>query len=222
MTQELRAVGIIGNVHCEADALEASLSHLASLGAERILCVGDIVDGTGDPDRCCRLLVDAGALTVAGNHERWLFEGKMRDLPDATQLAALHEATRSYLANLPKTHELETVAGLALLCHGLAEHDMAGVRPDDQGYALENNNELQSLIALGRHAYVVNGHTHQRMLRRVGPLTVINAGTLHRNDDPCFAFVNFEDERATFFRLRPGDGIVGTEERKLAEWTELF
>lgn len=218
----MRTVGAIGDVHCEADALEAALSHLEALGAERVLCVGDIVDGTGDPDRCCELLRKAGALTVSGNHERWLFEGKMRDLPDATLLDSLDAASRDYLRQLPKTLELETAAGLALLCHGLGEHDMASLGPDDRGYAIENNDELQSLVDLGRHAFVINGHTHKRMVRRVGTLTVINAGTLHRDNNPCFAFVDFEHERTAFFELRPGDGIVSAEERELAEWTELF
>lgn len=222
MTEALRTVGVIGDVHCEAEALEDALSHLASLGSERVLCVGDIVDGTGDPNRCCELLRNAGALTVSGNHERWLFGGEMRDLPEATPLAALDAASLDFLRQLPKTHELETVAGRVLLCHGLGEHDMAGLRPDDRGYALENNDSLQSLIALGRHTFIINGHTHQRMVRRVGTLTLINAGTLHRADSPCFAFVDFERERTTFFELRPGDGVVSAEERKHAEWTELF
>jgi predicted phosphodiesterase len=217
-----RTVGVIGDVHCEAEALEAALAHLASLGPELVLCVGDIVDGTGNPDRCCELLREAGALTVCGNHERWLFEGAMRELPGATPLEALHASNREYLGGLPKTYELDTVSGRALLCHGLGEHDMAAVRPDDRGYALENNDTLQALIHDGRYAFVINGHTHQRMVRRVGALTVINAGTLHRDDNPCFAFVDFERERTTFFELCPGDGVVSAEERRLADWTELF
>lgn len=222
MAQAIKRVGVIGDVHCEEQALEAALEHLASLHPERVLCVGDIVDGPGNPNRCCELLCESAALTVSGNHERWLFEGTMRDLPDATPLDALDAPSRDYLGRLPKTREIETAAGLLLLCHGLGEHDMAGFGPDDRGYALENNHELQSLVTLGRHAFVVNGHTHRRMVRRVGTLTVINAGTLHRDDNPCFAFLDFEREQATFFELRQGDGIVSAEERRLAEWTELF
>lgn len=218
----IKTVGVIGDVHCEAEALAAALDHLASLGPDRVLCVGDIVDGTGDPNRCCGLLREAGALTVCGNHERWLFEGAMRNLPGATRLEALDASSREYLRVLPKTCEIETMSGRALLCHGLGEQDMAGVRPDDRGYALENNDTLQSLIHDGRYAFLINGHTHQRMVRRVGALAVINAGTLHRDYSPCFAFVDFEHERATFFELRPGDGVVSAEERRLADWTELF
>lgn len=220
--QAVRTIGVIGDVHCEAEALEAALSHFASLRPESVLCVGDIVDGIGDPNRCCRLLAEAGAVTVRGNHDRWLFEGTMRDLPDATELAALDASSRAFLAGLDRTHEIETVAGLALLCHGLGEHDMAALGPDDRGYALENNEELQSLVHAGRYAFVINGHTHRRMVRRVGALTLINAGTLHRDDTPCFAVVDFERERVTFFKLGPDQTIVGTEERRLAEWTELF
>jgi len=68
-----------------------------------------------------------------------------------------------------------------LLCHGLGGDDMNGVYPGDFGYGLEVNDVLQGLIREGRYRFVVNGHTHLRMVRSFGGLTIINAGSLTDN-----------------------------------------
>ena len=47
---------------------------------------------------------------------------------------------------------------------------------------------------------IVGGHTHQRMVRRIGELTIINAGTLHRGQRPCCVVIDLEARRLTVFR----------------------
>lgn len=195
----LKRIGAIGDVHCEDGALAVALDAIAGAGVDRVLAVGDFADGTGDLNRCCALLAGARATAVRGNHDRWLFEGKFRDDPGATSLASLEPPTLELLRALPATRELQSVAGRVLLCHGLGADDMAKLKPDDTGTALENNDALNALLRDGRFAFVVNGHTHRRMVRRIGALTVINAGTLHRDDRPGFCIVDFERERAEFF-----------------------
>lgn len=212
---------MVGDVHCAHEALAAALAHLSKSELDHVLCVGDIPDGPGDINACCTLLDDQDVLCVAGNHERWLFAEEMRDLPNATPLVDLTDRSASFLRGLPKTRELETVAGRALLCHGLGESDMAKLEPEDQGYALENNDALNRLLAEGRYAFVINGHTHKRMVRRVGTLTVINANTLHRDYNPCCVVVDFERETAQFFDIANG-AVTEAEARPLAAWTELF
>jgi predicted phosphodiesterase len=217
----LKRIGVIGDVHCEDVTLAVALDALAEAGVGEVLAVGDFADGTGDLNRCCGLLAGTNAIAVRGNHDRWLFEGKLRDEPGATSLASLEPSTLAFLRALPATRELESVAGRVLLCHGLGADDMAKLKPDDSGYALENNDALGALLRDGRFAFVVNGHTHRRMVRRVGALTVINAGTLHRDDGPGFCIVDFEAERAEFFDVT-ADGARAAETLGLADWTALF
>jgi predicted phosphodiesterase len=138
---------------------------------------------------------------VAGNHERWLLAGEARDLPDATPLAEVGGEARAYLSSLPKTLEYETAAGRLLLCHGLGEDDMGGVRPGDYGYALESNFALLRLTLEAKYRFVVNGHTHQRMVRSFGRLTIINAGTLFREHQPCFLIADFENEFVQYYEF---------------------
>jgi predicted phosphodiesterase len=186
----LTRIGIIGDVHGEDVRLENALRFLKPQTG-KVFCTGDVVDGAGDVNRCCALLQEHAIVTVRGNHDRWLLEGTMRELPEATPVAELDEKSLAFLQLLPLTHAFDTVAGRVLLCHGMGENDMQRVTPDDYGYALEVKYELHDLINAGEFRFVIAGHTHRPMMRAFDGLTVINAGTLYRNHKPRVLLVDF-------------------------------
>jgi predicted phosphodiesterase len=207
--QVIRRVGLIGDVHAEHEGLAFVLAQLKRLGAETLLQVGDIVDGAGDVDETIRLLQEHQVLAVRGNHDRWLLSGQARDLPFATALGQASPASLDYLAGLPATREFRSPRGNVLLCHGLGNNDMARVKPDHEGYDITSNHHLQALIAERRYRFVLNGHTHRCMLRTFGPLSIINAGTLHRDYERAFTYVDFE--RGELLRFRHVAGPLSTE-----------
>src|SRR5688500_9903970 len=97
---EARRIGLIGDVHTEYARLRAAVAHLRSQEIDLLLCTGDLPDGASTPadvDRCCALLRDEGVLTVCGNHDRWLQDNEMRDLPGATTSYELSPSTLEYL-----------------------------------------------------------------------------------------------------------------------------
>lgn len=180
----VRRIGIIGDVHGELTALSFALEHLAH--ADCILCTGDIVDGPGCADACARLLQRYSVITVAGNHERWLFTNKARDIPDADDGRALQETTLSFLVSLPQCVELATTSGRLLLSHGVGRHDMAQVWPGSDRLGPQRCAALDALIASGRYRYFVHGHIHYRLVLEFQRMTLINAGALKRNLQPDF------------------------------------
>jgi len=194
-------IGLIGDVHQEDLALAWALAWLTDQQVDLCVCVGDIADGFGDLDACCELLDSHGVITVRGNHDRWFLAQQMRDLPQASALTAATAENREWLRELPATASFETPAGSVLVCHGTAEDDMLGVKPDDYGYALEANTGLQRLLASGEHRFVIAGHTHLPMLRRVGELVLVNAGTLHRSYDPCVGVLDTTTLSERFVRI---------------------
>lgn len=200
----LKRVGVLGDVHCQSARLTNALRHFAREGVECVLAVGDLVDGPGDANETVALLREAGVLAVSGNHERWILASEMRTLPDATARAELSGSSAAYLRSLPKTRELDTVAGGLLLCHGLGENDFVGVRPDDQDWVVHTLPEVIQLQTERRHAWVVNGHTHRPMIREVGSVTLLNAGTLLPNHRSVCSVLDFETRRMTLFDVRPG------------------
>ena len=203
----LSRIGIIGDVHACDARLDAALKFLRAANVERILCVGDIVDGWGNGERCCELLQAFDVATVRGNHDRWLLNGEMRDLDDSIALSSLSPNAVEWLRALPSTRAFETTRGPLLLCHGVGDNDMKKLTPDDYGYALECNDELQMLIGAGTFRFAVGGHTHARMVRRFGALTWINAGALPDWSGPCFALADFSAGAVEFIGFE-GDEVA--------------
>ena len=200
-------IGAIGDIHARHTHLATALATLEKRGVELVVATGDVADGVGSVDECCKLLQDHRVVAVCGNHDRWLLAGTARELRDATLPADVSEASRAYLARLPRMVEISTAKGTALLCHGLGPNDMAKVGPDDFGYALDTNDDLQNLLRNGYFRWVINGHTHRRMVRAFPGLTIINAGTLIPEHSPCFLEIDFERELVSVFEFQP-DGAV--------------
>lgn len=211
----LRTLGLLGDVHAEDLRLEAALVHLEARGVERIACVGDVSDGPGSLARTCALLEARGVLTVSGNHERWLLADRARELPFAHRLASEPEDVWRFCRFLPPMLELATVAGPALLCHGVAWDDMAVIDPDTTDAHARSQAALADLLAAGRFAWMLAGHTHRFMLRRFDHLGVVNAGTLARRDESRlvpvragFVRIDFEARIVEHFEL-DGDPARG-------------
>jgi predicted phosphodiesterase len=204
----LARAGLIGDIHCEVARLRQVLEHFRVSSIDTVLAVGDIVDGPGDVGETCAILESAGVQAVAGNHDRWLLAGQMRDLPDATPLASLTPRARAYLSGLPQTRSFESPRGPVLLCHGLGEDDMAAVKPNDYGYDLESNRALWDLVEGQSARFVINGHTHRAMLRTISGLTILNAGTLHRKDRPLCSIVDFGEGYVQLYDLADGRTVA--------------
>src|SRR6478736_2694100 len=201
----LRRAGLIGDIHCEVARLKRVIEHFRSLGVDSVLA-----DGDGDLNETCALLRAEGALAVAGNHDRWLLAGEMRDLPDATRLETVTPEARRYLSTLPKTRFLESPRGPVMLCHGLGEDDMASVRPDDDCEALRGNAAFLKLLAARPARFVINGHSHRPMVRTIDGLTILNAGTLHPKHRPVCAIADFDQGEVQIYDIR-GNAVTPAE-----------
>ena len=201
-TGKVERVGIVGDVHCEAEALGRVLDALEEMNVDAVLCVGDLVDGVGDADATLSMLETRGVECVSGNHERWFMEGEQRTLPDATQ--SVNEASRSFIESLPLVRRYDTPAGRAMLCHGVGKDDEAWLLPDTRGYALQDIPTLRELMIDPRVRFMLGGHTHERMVRVFPGLTVVNAGTIRSKDEQTFTVVDFVRMRVSFYSAEEG------------------
>jgi putative phosphoesterase len=207
----LQRIGALGDIHTEDERLDTALQFLKQSSLDAIVAVGDVVDGPGDLNRCCSLLQEAGVLTVRGNHERWFLNRSMRRLPEATPEHTVSKEARSFLEGLPRSIALTTIAGKLLLCHGLGEDDMELVKPHDSDEVVEVNEALQGIIRRQEFSFLLNGHSHERMVRTIGSLTLINAGTLHRKYEPCFFIADFARQSVEFYNLPKTSSIKAAE-----------
>jgi predicted phosphodiesterase len=214
-TGGLRRVGVLGDIHCEEGRLETALRFFETGRLDLICSVGDIIDGPGDPNRTIDLLIERDVACVRGNHERWLLNDEMRNLPDANAWFDFDTSSREFVKKLPLCRKLETVAGSALLCHGLSEYDMGGVWPGTDTVTPHSNYALWKLVNSHEYDFIINGHTHRRLARKFDGLTLINAGTLFREHNPCCLIIDFEARVAEYFDLPGEDKIVEAERIEL-------
>lgn len=206
-------LGVIGDVHCEDRFLLLAIETFRQARIEAMVCTGDLPNGRGDFDSCCALLRQNRVPTVRGNHDRWLLNFEPVTLPFATSPGQVKRSSWDFLAALPVTIDVPTPSGLALLCHGLGQMDMAAIGPDDSDQQLREHPILEEIMETGRYRWIINGHSHRRMVRPCGPLTLVNAGTLRRDHAPCFAAIDFQMQRVQFWDIVdqqtaiPGDDI---------------
>lgn len=195
-------IGVLGDVHVEDERLARGIAVLESLGIDLLLCVGDVVDGPGDLGRCLELLTRAKARVTMGNHERWALAGEMRTLPFATP--ALVGEARAIIASWPRTLDLATPHGGLRLAHGFDDDDMAELRPDTRGYALQAIPRLRELMLDPDVTYHLGGHTHERMTRAFPGLVALNAGTLS-GDDPTVMHLDFVAKKVVHIGVGTND-----------------
>ncbi|MDB5390424.1 MAG: metallophosphoesterase [Planctomycetaceae bacterium] len=220
-SQPISVLGVLGDIHAEDTSLEAALAFLDSKGIVDIVSVGDIVTGPGDANRCCRMLEKRQIPTVRGNHDRWYLRDDMTDLPHFTRRSQMSSVAEKFLEQLPVSRELQVVGGAAQLCHGFGRHDMAGVLPTESESAARSNRELHELLTYHRYRFVINGHTHHHMVRTFDDMTIINAGTLRRDHQPCLTIIDFSQAKVNFFKIRNLTEIEPWEEVSLEYWNAI-
>jgi predicted phosphodiesterase len=180
----VKRLGVLGDVHAEDETLLAALEFFETIGVDRVVCVGDVLDGAGDAERCIATLRSQEITTVRGNHERWFIEAKAPGLVDATTEALLSDASLAWLRSLPVLRTIPTVAGPALLYHSLGRDDFSCLFRDETIDLGRPSPAIHKLLeAAAGCRFVINGHTHVPIVRAVGPVLVFDAGTLWRSNE---------------------------------------
>jgi predicted phosphodiesterase len=111
----------IADVHGNADALAAVLADVRGAAPDAIVNLGDCFSGPLDVARTADLLAGANiAVTVRGNHDRYLLDAGNLDDWDRAALPHLDPATMDWLATLPATATM----GDAYLCHATPQDDL--------------------------------------------------------------------------------------------------
>jgi len=60
---------IVSDIHANLEAAHAALAKIDEIGADQIVCLGDVVGYNANPNECCDLLRSRDIPTVCGNHD---------------------------------------------------------------------------------------------------------------------------------------------------------
>ncbi len=109
--KEIMLLAIFADIHANRQAFAACLDFARAQGAERMICLGDLVGYGADPEWTVDTvmgLVDDGAMAVRGNHDNAI--GTTAQSMNAEAQAAIEwtrgrlgAVQRSFLAELPLT-----------------------------------------------------------------------------------------------------------------------
>jgi predicted phosphodiesterase len=171
----------IADVHGNDLALEAVLADIRAHGISDIVNLGDAASGPLEAARAIDLLIDCDAVSIRGNHDRYLIDrapAKMGswDRPAYDQLAERH---LDWLRALPPTGLFRESV---FLCHGTPS--------SDETYWLEavlpgGHVQLAAVDAITRAAdgiaqrLILCGHTHvARAVRLADGRMIVNPGSV--------------------------------------------
>ena len=211
----IRRLGVIGDLHGEDRRLDGVIEWFAGQQVDALVCTGDIADGRGCINRSCELLRQGGVHTVAGNHDRWLLNDKVRHVSDAHSKDELSDDNLDYVAQLKKQRSLETENGSLLLCHGAADDDMARIWPGRKPGEEKRSKALDAVIESKRFRYVINGHMHFRVLIDFEDMTLLNAGTL-RGEHAGVSLIDFAGDAISTYAVTDARKPEIILERRLA------
>ena len=225
-------LGLVSDVHSNQEALRAVLDELDRLGAEKIVCLGDIVGYGPEPDECVALVRERAAWSLLGNHDAMAVGQAMPEYINLHARRAMEWTRRNlspesadYLRGLPFVKREEG----AVFVHSSPRS------PADWSYVatLEDVVEISEFFS---EPVCFLAHTHRPMLAlreedgrfrildadrlamKKGERLVVNVGSVGqpRDNDPraTAALFDTESRQISFVRV-PYD--VGAVQKKMLE-----
>jgi putative phosphoesterase len=205
-------LGLISDVHGDPVALELAWAHLTVLGADRIVCAGDVVGYGPWPDRAVAFLKEHAIDSVRGNHDRWALE-RGPGVRDPFRGGTPSALTLEYLAGLPFDRIIEADGRIVVVVHGSIRDDMEWVTRKDHPRAV-----LRGWLGdIGADVLVV-GHTHEPMLCETDRGLVVNPGSVISvpvtTTSRTFALLDLATLAVSFHAVETGEPV------EVRPWTD--
>lgn len=67
----MEKIAIISDIHGNLPGLQTVMADIEACGCNRIICLGDMVDGGDYNDEVVRFIRDNQIASVRGNHDEW-------------------------------------------------------------------------------------------------------------------------------------------------------
>lgn len=175
-------VAVISDMHGNCVGLDAVLADLRAHPADRIVCLGDAVQGGPQPAETVARLRDLGCPVVMGNADAWMLTGEETGAEVTSErqltirqwsLAQLSEADQAFIAGFQPTVELELGGDQRLLCFHGSPHSF-----DDLIFPETEEEEFQRLLGPFAAFVLTGGHTHLQQIRRLDDTFFFNPGSV--------------------------------------------
>ncbi len=174
-------LAVMADVHGNLAALKAVLADAERVGANELVCLGDVASFGPQPRETLRRVQSLGCPVVMGNADWELLDAPTLETlkaPDMTSFdiaswcaEQLTEEDKAFIRTFQKTVRLE-LDGLPILCfHGSPNSY------NDEIVATTSDETLTEFFE-ERAPLMFGGHTHTQLLRRYQDLMFINPGSV--------------------------------------------
>ncbi|MGQ0794138.1 MAG: metallophosphoesterase family protein [Deltaproteobacteria bacterium] len=221
---------IISDIHGNLQALEAVLGRIDSLGADSIICLGDIVGYGASPNECAQIIAGRGIESILGNHDAVACGRQEADnfTPMAKRAVlwtrdTLTPETRDFLLTLPESRHY----GEFMAVHGAIS--------DPNLYIMTIYEAIWEFTLMDGTNLCFFGHTHMRItfsrrasvVKPVRDMTIelqpglsylVNPGSVGqpRDGNPNASFLIYDSAagRIEYFRV---EYDIKTAQRKIID-----
>ena len=178
-------IAIISDMHGNCLALDTVLADLGRDPVDRIVCLGDAIQGGPQPAETVARLRELACPVVMGNADDWILTGQdptMREEASEKQrlgrewtLAQLSDDDQVFIAGFQPTVEipLGPDAGRTLICFHGSPHSFNDVILPETPEA-----EFAQMLGPFHPAIMAGGHTHMQQVRRLGDTFFFNPGSV--------------------------------------------
>jgi putative phosphoesterase len=157
-------IGIVSDLHCNQRGLLRALDIIGDV--EELICLGDSVYEYRFSNEVVQLLKDRRAHTILGNHE----EGFLGPHGARARSANwIDQSLLGWLADRPSRLQLEAGGKKLMLVHSTPWEPRGS-------YVYPHSSQLERFAETDAD-FVLYGHTHHQLVRRVGRVLVINPGS---------------------------------------------
>ena len=198
-------LGLISDIHGDPVALELAWSYLTVMGADKIVCAGDLVGYGPLPDRVITFMKERGVEGVMGNHDRWALERGL-GVRDEFGTAMPNADTLEFLRNLPLFLVVPDGERQVVVVHGSPRSDMEFLNP-----VPATRGVLRAFLGELNCDILVAGHTHKPMWFRSREGIVVNPGSVVSmpvvDSSRTFAMVDVDALEVTFHDVESGERV---------------
>ncbi len=217
-------ISILADIHGNCVALDAALADLQLYPVDRVVCLGDAIQGGPQPAQVAARLRQLACPVVMGNADAWLLSGeesgreqisseRLRKMQAVREwsLSQLSVDDQAFIASFQPAIEIPLLNDRTLLCfHGSPDSF------DDVILPQLSQDEFERFLGKYAAHILTGGHTHLQQLRRIGNNFFFNPGSVGFAYSPTQAEDAFRaDPWAEYAVLQIEDEHVGLEFRRV-------
>lgn len=164
-------LGIVSDIHCNHRGLERAIELMGDI--DELLCLGDAIWEYRFSNEVVALLRQRRAPTILGNHEEGFFGAQGAR---ARTRGGIDGSLFDWLAGQPLERRFEFGGKRLLMVHSTPWQP--------RGAYVHPQSPLLERFAEAEADFVLYGHTHCQLARRVGRVLVVNPGSAGDARDP--------------------------------------